>query len=144
LHAGSSGYLTEIKLQLVSLIVGDELPRGSLKDSCAWYTNFLEERFISQWESLCCALKGLPDQPVTPQIGEIAIVYAFVIAVAELLKTKRDVALVEIVDHLDNSDFLKLQLDDQRAAPNQIVFAAIGWLSRFSHGRHRSRINLAL
>jgi hypothetical protein len=119
-------------------MVGDQPLKGSLRVSCAWYTAFLETKYRNQWEPLCCALKGLPDLPdrsVAPQPGELATVYRFVIAVAELLKTKRNLALVEIVDHLDNSDLLKPQLDDQRAIPNQVVFAAIGWLSKSSRRR---------
>jgi hypothetical protein len=42
---------------------------------------------------------------------------------------KKNVALVEFVDQLDNDSLLKPQLDDERAKPNQIVFAALGWLS---------------
>lgn len=125
---------TERKYQtsLISLMVGDQLLKGSLRESCAWYTAFLETKYRNQWGPLCCALKGLPDNSVAPQPGELATVYRFVIAVAELLKTKRNLALVEIVDHLDNSDLLKPQMDDQRAIPNQMVFAAIGWLSKSS------------
>jgi hypothetical protein len=111
-------------------MVGDQFLEGSLIDSCVWYTKFLEEKVRSHWQQLCRALKALPDQSVAPRKGELAAVYSFILAVAELLKTKRDLALVEVVDHLDNNDFLKPQLDDQRAIPNQMVFAAIGWLSR--------------
>lgn len=59
------------------------------------------------------------------------VVYNFVVAVAKMLKTRKDVALVEIVDELDNDNKLKPQLDEERAIPNQIVFATIGWLSMY-------------
>jgi hypothetical protein len=136
IHVVSIEHLTDTELQLrnslLFLMVGDQVLKGSLSDSCAWFTEFLEGRYRIQWQPLCRALKGLPDQSAEPQRGEFAVAYKFVVAVAELLKTKRDLALVEIVDHLDNGGFLKPQLDDQRAIPNQIVFAAIGWLSKSS------------
>lgn len=114
---------------LISLMVGDKVVKGSLIDSCTWYTTFLETKYRSNWQMLCSALKGLPNNAMAPQTGELTIVYQFVIAVAKLLKTKRNLALVEIVDHLDNNDIIKTQLDDQRAIPNQMVFATIGWLT---------------
>ena len=64
-----------------------------------------------------------------PASGDLVIVYSFVIEVAKLLKTIRNLALVEIVDELDNQNMLKPQMDEERAIPNQIVFAALGWLS---------------
>lgn len=57
------------------------------------------------------------------------VVYDFLLSVARLLKTRKDLALVEIVDELDNHNLLKPQLDEERAIPNQVVFAALGWLT---------------
>lgn len=133
-HIGGPQNLTDTERKyqtsLVSLMVGDQPLKGSLRGSCAWYTAFLETKYRSHWEPLCRALKGLPDRSAAPQPGDLVTVYGFMIAVAELLKTKRNLALVEIVDYLDNNNLLKPQLDDQRATPNQMVFAAIGWLSK--------------
>ncbi|KAI9861544.1 MAG: hypothetical protein M1813_005154 [Trichoglossum hirsutum] len=114
---------------LILLIVGDQLVKGSLATSCTWYAEFLELKFRHHWHLLRSALKGLNDESIQPQTRDLVVVYDFVIAVAQLLKTKKDLALVEIVDELDNRDFLKQQLDDERAIPNQIVFATLGWLS---------------
>jgi len=85
--------------------------------------------FSRHWHLLRSTLKGLDDKSTVPQRGDLTIVYGFIITVAKLLKTKENLALVDIVDELDNGDILKPQLDEERAIPNQIVFAALGWLS---------------
>jgi hypothetical protein len=76
-------------------------------------------------------LVGLYDTSTTPTPGDLVVVYNFVIAVAQLLKTRQELALVDIVDELDNENLLKPQPDEERAKPNQIVFAAVGWLSAY-------------
>ncbi len=59
------------------------------------------------------------------------MIYSFVHEIAKLLKSTADLALVTIVDELDNANLLKPQLDEERAFPNQAVWTAIGWLSTF-------------
>jgi hypothetical protein len=110
-------------------MVGDQLVKGSLATSCTWYVLFLESKFRNHWHLLVPALKGLDNESTGPQTGDLVVVYDFIITVARLLKTRKDLALVEVVDELDNQDMLKPQLDEERAIPNQIVFAALGWLS---------------
>ncbi|KAI9785982.1 MAG: hypothetical protein M1839_008248 [Geoglossum umbratile] len=116
--------------RLIHLIVGDDQEiKRSLGDSCNWYTRYLELNFRHHWHLLRPALKGLNNESHQPQTGELVVVYDFIITVARLFKTKENLALVDIVDELDNQDLLKPQLDEERAIPNQIVFAALGWLS---------------
>jgi hypothetical protein len=114
---------------LVSILVGDQMIKGSLVGSCLWYGRYLQSKFYHHWHLLAPALVGLEDNSVTPASGDLVKVYSFVIEVAKLLKTRRNLALVEIVDELDNQNMLKPQMDEERAIPNQIVFATLGWLS---------------
>ena len=97
--------------------------------SCLWYGRYLQSKFYHHWHLLAPALVGLEDNSTMPASGDLVIVYSFVIGVAKLLKTIRNLALVEIVDELDNQNMLKPQMDEERAIPNQIVFATLGWLS---------------
>jgi hypothetical protein len=114
---------------LVSILVGDQMIKGSLADSCLWYRRYLQSKFYRHWHLLGPALVGLEDNSTAPASGDLVHVYSFVIEVAKLLKTRRNLALVEIVDELDNKNMLKPQMDEERAIPNQIVFATLGWLS---------------
>jgi len=100
-----------------------------LASSCSWYTQYLHSKFYHHWHLLAPALVGLEENSTQPRPGDLAIVYEFVITVAKLLKTRKDLALVEVVDELDNENQLKPQMDEERAIPNQIVFATLGWLS---------------
>lgn len=115
--------------RLISIIVGDEARKGTLATACSWYCRFLQSKFRSHWHLLAPSLVGLYDASTTPTPGDLVVVYNFVITVAQLLKTRQQLALVDIVDELDNENLLKPQLDEERAMPNQIVFAAVGWLS---------------
>jgi hypothetical protein len=128
------GALTDAEMQkqdsLIVLITGDQMIKGSLADSCLWYSRYLRSKFHSHWHLLAPALVGLEDNSTAPASGDLVVVYEFVLAVAKLFKSKKDLALVEIVDELENRGLLKQQLDDERAIHNQIVFAALGWLSK--------------
>lgn len=113
---------------LVSFLVGGERIKGSLADSCLWYGQYLQSKFHHHWHLLAPALAGLEDN-AQPTSGDLVIVYCFVIEVAKLLQARKNLALVEIVDELDNQKLLKPQMDEERAILNQIVFATLGWLS---------------
>ena len=120
--------------ELISILVGEQTIKGSLVDSCLWYGRYLQSKFYHHWHLLAPALVGLEDNSTTPASGDLSIVYSFVIEVAKLLKTRRNLALVEIVDELDNQNMLKPQMDEERAILNQIVFATLGWLSMHQMG----------
>lgn len=125
--------MTQEELQkqydLLFILVGDQVIKGSLADSCLWYGRYLQSKFYHHWHLLAPSLVGLEDNSTKPASGDLVIVYNFVIEVAKLLKTRRNLALVEIVDELDNRSMLKPQMDEERAILNQIVFATLGWLS---------------
>ena len=127
------GPLTEEERQkqdeLFKILVDDQVIKGSLADSCLWYGRYLQSKIHHHWCFLAAALVGLEDNSKKPASGDLATVYSFVIEVAKLLRTRRNLALVDIVDELDNQNMLKPQMDGERAKPNQIVFAALGWLS---------------
>ncbi len=120
---------TQCQSKLISFIVGDDIVKGSLAAACSWYSRHLQMKFQQTWHALAPSLLGLEDETTAPRPGDLVIVYNFVLAVAELLSTRQHIAMVEIVDELDNNHLLKPQLDEERAKPNQIVFAAVGWLS---------------
>ena len=117
---------------LIDLIIADQSIKGSLQPSCEWFERYLQSKFKIHWHKLAPALVDLEDNTVAPRSGDLVVVYKFVLAVAKMLKTRKDVALVDIVDELDNDNKLKPQLDEERAILNQIVFATIGWLSTYA------------
>jgi hypothetical protein len=123
--------------RLISIVVGDEEMKGTMATACSWYCRFLQSKFRSHWHQLAPALVGLDDTSTIPRPGDLVVVYNFVIAVAQLLKSRQELALVDIVDELDNENLLKPQPDEERAMPNQIVFAAFGWLSAYLKTREQ-------
>lgn len=122
---------TQRQDHLISFIVGDEIIKGSLATACVWYKCFLRYKFISHWELFAQTLVGIDDKSTAPKPGDLVVIYKFAKTVAQLLKTESNLAVSQIVDELDNQRQLKPQLDGERAIPNQLVFAAIGWLTMF-------------
>lgn len=117
---------------MINFILDGQPVTGTLINCCTWYTQYLLFQFRSQWHQLKTALAGLDEDSLYPQPGELGTVYDFMLIVAKLLKDQKDLTLVDVVDELDNDNMLKPQLDEERAVPNQIVFAALGWLSKSS------------
>jgi hypothetical protein len=100
-----------------------------------WYGKFLECRFKGAWTTVTReALRSLSPTFNEPRPGEIGVVYNFMSVAAKLLLEDghRGLAMVDIVDQADNLHLFKDQKDAQRATPNQLVFAAIGWLSKLA------------
>jgi hypothetical protein len=114
---------------LIAFITGDEIQKGSLAIACSWYARFLQRNFNRHWYLLAPVLLGLEDATNTPRPGDLVFVFNFVLLVAQQLKKRERLALSEIVDELCNENLIKDQLDEERAKPNQIVWAAVGWLS---------------
>lgn len=104
--------------KLISFIVGDDIQKGSLQRACQWYSRQLQMRFKEAWHLLAPSLVGLADDSSEPRPGDLVIVYNFVLAVGLLLSVKKNIALVEFVDELDNNNLLKPQMDGERAKPN--------------------------
>jgi hypothetical protein len=97
-----------------------------------WYGKFLECRFRGAWTTVTReALKNLDHRCNVPQPGEIGTVYGFMSVVAKLLLEvgHRGLAISDISDRASNLRLFKDQKDAERAIPNQLVFAAVGWLS---------------
>jgi len=121
----------ELKQQdtFLVLMTGDEIIKGWLASSYIWYARHLQFKFRQNWSLIALSLASIPDESTEPAPGDLVAVYEFVIVVLTLFKNRRKVTLVEIVDELSNRDILKQQLDEDRAKPNQLVWATIGWLS---------------
>ena len=97
-----------------------------------WYGKFLECRFRGAWTTVTReALRNLDPRCNVPQPGEIGTVYGFMSVVARLLLEvgHRGLAISDISDQAANIRLFKDQKDAERAIPNQLVFAAVGWLS---------------
>jgi hypothetical protein len=56
---------------------------------------------------LAPVLVGIDDESTVPKLGDLVVVYKFVMTVARLLKTQTSLALSEVVDELDNEFQLK-------------------------------------
>ncbi len=96
----------------------------------AWFAKFLECRFRASWTTVMReALRDLWDLSNAPRPDEIGKVYSFMSVVAKSLFEVRGLAMVQIVDAVGNLGLLKDLRDPERAIPNQLVFAAVGWLS---------------
>lgn len=127
----------------MTLILGEQLVTESLEDACHWYSNLLESKFNESWTSLLRpCLEGLDEFSSGPRSGDLAIIYKFMRVVAETLMNKEEMALVDVVDALDNRQLLKSndpseedgehENSEGREIPNQLAFAAMGWLSKFT------------
>jgi hypothetical protein len=105
-----------------------------LSASCVvWYSKFLECRFKGAWTTVTRdALENLSPTVNVPQLGEIGTAYNFMSVVARLLLKNgyKGLAISEIVDAADNLKLFKDQKDEERLNPTQLVFAAVGWLSK--------------
>ncbi|KAH6690246.1 hypothetical protein BKA61DRAFT_585093 [Leptodontidium sp. MPI-SDFR-AT-0119] len=110
-------------------VFGKESLNPEFASTRSWYSQFLEWKFRIHWRLMSQALRGLDEDSLMPQPGNLVVVYDFLTTVGVLLKARENLVLVEVVDELDNNNALKEQLDQERGIPNQVVFAAIGWLS---------------
>jgi hypothetical protein len=115
--------------KLMRFIVAEDIWKGTVYSACSWYSQYLQSKFLDHWHSLSAALVGLDTELKAPKNNEFVILFGFMLKVAEIFKTQSACALTDIVDGLSNDGLLKDQLDEVRAIPNQIVFAAVGWLS---------------
>jgi hypothetical protein len=96
-----------------------------------WYAKFLECRYRGAWTTVTReALRNLGDGSNEPQPDEIGVVYRFMSVVAKSLLEIRNLSMSDIVDQAHSLRLLKDQRDTERAVPNQLVFAAVGWLSK--------------
>jgi hypothetical protein len=103
-----------LKSEMISLVLFSANP-----EPCLWYASFLESKFRSAWVSLLLpTIVGLYDTSNEPRPDEIAAAYRVMTKTA-----------IDVVDELINQHILT-ENDEERAVPNQLVFTAIGLLSK--------------
>ena len=96
--------------------------------SCKWYIAFLVFKINEAWNTLLRPiLTRIKTETTTPGDDEISTTFDFLKAVVEELHRK-ELALVNIVDEMHNREIL-LDAGDERSKANQLVFAALGWIS---------------
>lgn len=113
-------------------MAGPELRSGNLPLACDWYTSFLKSKIEESWATLfkpvlaqICCTNGKPCDACLEKS------FLFLKTVVSVFP-KRDVALVDIVDELYNSEVLREAESDtehDRSDANQLAFAAFGWIS---------------
>lgn len=128
----------EARADFFRVLLGQDEADSLVKPCVEWYGRFLESRFRGAWPRIVReALRNLNKQYNEPQPGEIGVVYRLMSEVAEqLLRWDRrreggELSMVGIVDKLDNLHLLE-RTDEERAIQNQLVFAAVGWLSELA------------
>jgi len=112
-----------------------------------WYYKFLECRFARGWEILRGSLRDLNEYAPDPLPGEFAVVYKALGIAAKLLMDEESCALSDILDELMHPphNMLRDQMGEERAVPNQMVFAMLGWLTMlFEADLHPPRQRLAI
>jgi len=97
-----------------------------------WYARYLEHKAVSAWVSLIQpAIVGIQSTVSARSPAEQAIVYRVLGIVAEgSMQKQKDLSLSDILDKLDSARLLKIQPDGERDIATQLVFSAVGWLSK--------------
>lgn len=127
------------RVQFLKALIADQQKEGTLKEACKWMTKYLENKFVENWPLVQAPLAGLDHPVAAPADGEISLVYRLLTKVVQLLSTKAELALSDLVEELLDGDsespsrFLKeFDDDDEREKLFQYVFMLLGWLSTFS------------
>ncbi|PMD58304.1 uncharacterized protein K444DRAFT_442681 [Hyaloscypha bicolor E] len=132
--------LSDAQNSFLAEILGLELgekPREELKDACAWYMNFLEFKIRQAWKSLFIpVLRGTigNEQAPPPNSEDFSLTFEILKTIAEALR-RENLALTDILDKLYNENLFK-EADGDRSHANQLVFAALGWISSLYSARH--------
>lgn len=106
-------------------------PQFNIPPEYMWYANFLECRFKISWTNLIQpSLVGIHSTVTAPFPRELAIAYRLLFIVAQKLMDESAIALTDILDELHKAKLLQIQSDGTRDVPAQLVFAAVGWLSK--------------
>lgn len=124
----------EAQTALIFAVTGKRLHLGehqhptALTLSCHWYLAFLEFKILEAWNTLLApVLANVNLKPTSPCDDDISAAFQFLTAVVSEL-SRKDIALVNIVDAMYNRCLLH-ETDDDRSKANQLVFAALGWIS---------------
>jgi hypothetical protein len=104
----------------------------TLTKSCNWYTAYLEFKITDAWKTLFRPiLQNIKSTSTSPCDHDISIAFQFLTAVVLELE-RRELALVNIVDQMYNKELLvDLPTETDRSRANQLVFAALGWISMY-------------
>lgn len=116
---------------LISFILDGSLIKGTLINCSLWYASYLHTQVRHRWTQITIVFEDLDKESLQPKDGELVVIFDWLLMMARLLKTQPNLTLVDLVDEMDNANMLRQQEDEERAAPNQLAFAAVGWLSKY-------------
>jgi hypothetical protein len=112
-------------------VTGKDSHSSALTLSYNWYAAFLVFKVKEAWSTLLSPVLAKVNTAVTkPCDHDISIAFSFLTAIV-LQLDRKELALVEIVDEMYNQELLRFT-DDDRSRANQLVFAALGWISMMS------------
>ena len=123
---------------IMHLLIGTQPMERPLTVSCQWYTSYFQSSLDKHAAIVKSVLGNGEKSPLPSRCEDTVLSARFIFEAAKLLMRKRDLALGTIIDNLDNSNYFNQE--DKEAGnhesgniPNQLVFAAIGWLCEYSH-----------
>ena len=120
---------SEVSDEFLFALTGERFRPPTLEVACQWYTLFLESKIRESWVPLF--------QPVlinahlasdTPSNKDLSWAFKMLTTMLAVLE-KDDLALIEVVDELYNVKILE-EADPDRSQASQLIFAALGWISK--------------
>lgn len=136
----------EPQREFIAYLIEDQNLTPSLITACEWFSRFIDIKYAASWSDLIIPTvilqKGekerfprqvstsahIPATTKAPTPENFAIVDHVLTAIEQCLQKKRDFALTDAEDELEDHK-LVLECDDMRAGLHQLTFASIGWLS---------------
>ncbi len=98
--------------------------------ACSWYLSFLQSRIRESWVPLFLPiLVDINEASYSPVETDFAAAMRVLTVIVTELQQQNS-ALVEIVNALYIQNLLK-EIDIDRSHASQLVFAAIGWISKY-------------
>jgi hypothetical protein len=123
-----SPQLREAQHTFIYTVTGRHFHSRALVLSCKWYAAFLEFKISEAWPTLLQpVLVDIDKRAASPCDHDISVAFQFLTAVV-LELNRRELALVNIVDEMYNKCLFG-DPDEERLKGNQLVFAALGWIS---------------
>jgi hypothetical protein len=127
----SLGHISSAQEAFLFAVTGRIRRSDTLNWAWKWYFHFLELKIREAWVPLFRPiLKNINDYAYAPHDDDMAIGMRVLTAIALDLRTS-GICLIQIVDGLYNQDLLK-ENDVERSAACQMVFVALGWISKKS------------
>jgi hypothetical protein len=137
----SLGHISSDHEAFAFAVTGSIRRSDTLNSAWKWYFHFLECKIKEAWAPLFHPiLKNIDGYVYTPRDDDMAIGMQVLTAIVLNLQ-QSDLSLIEIVDGLYNRYLLK-EVDVDRSTACQMVFAALGWISKQSEFPHK-RTSLA-